>query len=203
MIRYLDIQQKFDAGLDLPDFNDAPAVTSPTIGATVLFDTRDNATNAYNGWRIDGEALFSTAEGHNNRNYQSYYARVRRYHELDIPVVVAWDVAGCAKSGQIPLWDTCRVGLRGFPATQYLSKRSISAQAEARWNFHKRWGVVAFAGVGSVGDATNPEVEDDIIPSYGAGLRFMVMKAQRINLRVDYARSDDSSAWYLGVTEYF
>ena len=31
----------------------------------------------------------------------------------------------------------------------------------------------------------------------------MVMKSQRINIRVDYARSDDTSAWYLGIIEYF
>jgi hypothetical protein len=203
IVRYLDIVQDFDAGLELPDFNDGSSVSSPALGATVLFDTRDNATNAYSGLRMDGQALFSSAQGRDNTNYQSYYARFRSYHHVAEPLVIAWDIHGCVKSGQIPLWDTCRLGLRGFPATRYLSKSSLTAQVEARWNFHRRWGAVAFAGGGSVGDATNPDFEEDIIPSYGVGLRFMVMKAQRINLRVDYARSDDSSAWYLGVVEYF
>jgi hemolysin activation/secretion protein len=120
-----------------------------------------------------------------------------------MPVVIAWDVNTCKKSGEIPLWDTCRLELRGFPATRYLGKKSLSAQVEARWKFYKRWGMVAFAGGGIIGSATTDEFEDDVIPSYGLGLRFMVMKSQRINIRVDYARSDESSAWYLGVTEYF
>ena len=101
------------------------------------------------------------------------------------------------------MWDTCRLDLRGFPATRYLSKKSLSTQVEARWNFYKRWGLVAFVGTGIVGNSTTEDFDRDVIPSYGVGLRFMVMKSQRINVRVDYARSDDSDAWYLGVTEYF
>ena len=46
--------------------------------------------------------------------------------------------------------------------------------------------------------------EDETIPSYGVGIRFMVLESQRINVRVDYARSDkDNEAWYLSVTEAF
>jgi hypothetical protein len=203
-VRYLDITQALNPFADYPEFNVGSKVISPALGATVLFDTRDNPTNAYSGLRVDGEALFSSASaGRRNFNYQSYYTRFRSYHQLEAPLVIAWDVHGCVKSGTVPLWDTCRVGLRGFPSTRYLGKSSLSAQVEARWNFRKRWGMVAFAGGGFIGDATRAEYEDDIIPSYGIGLRFMVMKAQRINLRIDYARSDDSSAWYLGVAEYF
>ena len=104
---------------------------------------------------------------------------MRSYHQLDAPVVIAWDVHGCVKSGQIPLWDTCRVVLRGFPATRYLGNSSLTAQVEARWKFHKRWGMVAFAGGGRIGDATNSDFEDDIIPSYGVGLRFMVHEGSK------------------------
>lgn len=41
------------------------------------------------------------------------------------------------------------------------------------------------------------------VPSCGASMRFMVLKSKRVNLRVDYARSDDEDAWYLGVGEAF
>jgi hemolysin activation/secretion protein len=113
-------------------------------------------------------------------------------------------VNACAKSGRIPLWDTCRLNLRGFPITDYLSKESISAQVEARWRIHKRWGLVAFAGAGRVDDSFGGHGEGETIPSYGVGLRFMVLKSQRINVRVDYARTDNGGeAWYLGVMEAF
>jgi hypothetical protein len=66
---------------------------------------------------------------------QSYHARIRSYHPLGDPLILAWDISGCRKSGRIPLWDTCRLALRGFPATDYLSKQSLYAQAELRWRF--------------------------------------------------------------------
>jgi outer membrane protein assembly factor BamA len=203
LLRYLDITQDFEVDLDLSEFNLQSNVRSPSLGLTFEYDTRDNATNAYNGLRFDSKALVSGKSGHNVSQYESYYLRLRGYHQLNMPVVIAWDVNGCTKSGEIPLWDTCRLELRGFPATRYLSKKSLSAQVEARWKFYKRWGMVAFAGSGIIGNATTDEFEDDVIPSYGLGLRFMVMKSQRINIRVDYARSDETSAWYLGVIEYF
>jgi hemolysin activation/secretion protein len=119
-------------------------------------------------------------------------------------LVLAWEIKGCARSGQIPLWDTCRLGLRGFPATDYLGKKSLHAQAELRWRFYKRWGLVGFAGAGRMDDSLGGYGEDETIPSYGAGIRFMVMESQRINVRVDYARSDrGNEAWYLSVTEAF
>jgi hemolysin activation/secretion protein len=118
--------------------------------------------------------------------------------------VLAWQVNGCAKEGQTPLWDTCRLTLRGFPVTEYLSARSLQAQAELRWCFHRRWGMVAFAGGGQVWQSLGGKGEDDVIPSYGVGLRWMVLPSERINVRVDYARSDrGNDAWYLSVSEAF
>lgn len=45
--------------------------------------------------------------------------------------------------------------------------------------------------------------EREAIPSYGVGLRFMVLESQRINMRLDYGRSNDSDAVYLSVGEAF
>ncbi len=42
-----------------------------------------------------------------------------------------------------------------------------------------------------------------MIPSYGIGLRFMVLESQRINMRLDYGRSNGSDAVYLSVGEAF
>ena len=80
---------------------------------------------------------------------------------------------------------------------------TTSGQAEARWHLSKRWGAVAFAGVGRVGSSYNGIRENDPIPSYGVGVRFSVLPAKRINIRVDYARSIDSDALILSVGEAF
>ena len=84
-----------------------------------------------------------------------------------------------------------------------MGKVTASGQAEARWRMSERWGTVAFAGVGYVGSSYNGIRENDPIPSYGIGVRFSVLPAKRINIRVDYARSVDSDAVLLSVGEAF
>jgi len=161
-------------------------------------------TNAYEGRRLEGKAIFSVADGLDTNSYQGYYLRLRSYHQLQkAPVVVAWDINGCAKSGRFPLWDTCRINLRGFPLTDYLGKQSITGQIETRWRATERWGFVAFVGAGHISNSLSAAGDNEEVPSYGAGVRFMVLKSKRVNLRVDYARSDDSEAWYISVGEAF
>ena len=53
--------------------------------------------------------------------YDTYSAKLSSYPHLNDPLVLAWEVNACSKEGRVPLWDTCRLSLRGFPVTQYLS----------------------------------------------------------------------------------
>ena len=60
------------------------------------------------------------------------------------------------------------------------------------------------AGAGDVRDPVTAAPEDSFVPSYGAGIRFMVLPSQRLNVRLDYGRSSDGQdAWYLSVAEAF
>jgi outer membrane protein assembly factor BamA len=203
-VRYLDVQQDLTVSSDPPDFNAEDSIQSPGIGLSLEYDTRDVPSNPYTGRQFELRAVFADQNGSAAGSYQSYFAEYRSYHRLGDPLVLAWQVNGCAKEGRIPLWDTCRLTLRGFPVTEYLSARSLQAQAELRWRFHQRWGVVAFAGGGEVWQSLGGKGEDDVIPSYGVGLRWMVLPSERVNVRIDYARSDrGNDAWYLSVSEAF
>ena len=202
--RYLDVQQDLTLESNPPDFNADDSIQSPGISLRIEYDTRDVPSNPYTGRQFEVKAVFADQNGTAAGTYQSYFAQYQSYHLLGNPLVLAWQVNGCAKEGQIPLWDTCRLTLRGFPVTEYLSTRSMQAQAELRWRITKRWGAVAFLGGGQVWESLGDKGEDDIIPSYGVGLRWMVLPSERINIRVDYARSDrGNDAWYLSVSEAF
>jgi hypothetical protein len=202
--RYLDITQAIDLGIEDEGVNAESNIKAPGVGIHLDFDSRDLPTNAYQGRYFEFKAIASQQSGSEADSYQSYHARYRSYHLLSDPLVLAWEINACARGGQVPLWDTCRLGLRGFPATDYLGKKSLYAQAELRWRFYKRWGVVGFAGAGRMNETLGRYGEDETIPSYGLGIRFMVLESQRINVRVDYARSDKgNAAWYLSVTEAF
>jgi hypothetical protein len=202
--RYLDITQGLDLDVEDGDFNISSNISVVGAGINLDYDSRDLPTNAYQGRFLELKALTSHQTNAEDDSYQSYHARFRSYHPLKDSLVLAWEVNGCARGGEVPLWDTCRLGLRGFSATSYLGKRSLYGQAEIRWRAYKRWGLVGFAGAGRIYDSFLGVGEDDTIPSYGLGIRFMVLESQRINLRVDYARSQGGDdAWYLSVAEAF
>ncbi len=201
--RSVVVDQVFATDLSSSDIDLAPESKANGLGTFIVFDSRDVPTNAYEGRYFNLKGLFNHPSFGSDKKYQSYSVEYDSYHEVDDRLVLAWQVAGCYRSGTVPLWDTCKVGLRGFAATDYLGKSSASGQFEARWRFNERWGAVGFAGGGYISSSFSEVADHDLIPSYGVGVRFMVLKSKRINIRVDYARSDDSDAIHLSVGEAF
>ncbi len=185
-----------------PDF-EIGDVTSSGLGVTFEYDSRDLPMNSYSGRHFKVRALFNDEAFGSDQTYQSYSAYFRAYHSLTDSVVLAFDAQSCQRAGSMPLWDACTVMLRGFAATDYLGTASASTQIEARWKLSKHWGLVGFGGVGYVGDSFSGVRDNEPIPSYGFGVRFMVLQSKRINMRVDFARSTDSDAVYLSVGEAF
>jgi hypothetical protein len=202
-LRYLDVSQDIEVVLNDPQYLLGSEIDSVGGGMTLERDTRDVPTNAYSGSRFTVKAMANRATGDEKSRYQSYEARYRYYYQTRLPVVLAADISGCMRSGQTPLWDTCRLSLRGFPVTDYLGKTSTYGQVEARWRTYKKFGLVAFAGYGYVGKSFGDALQDERVPSYGVGARYMLLKSKRINLRLDLARSDNSDAVYVGVGEAF
>ena len=202
--RSIDMSQTIDVTpLATTEFDVGSDVVSTGLGVFVERDSRDTPTNAYSGNLLKVKGLFNDESFGSDNNYESYSAEFSSYHELSDQLVLAWQLEGCLRSGEAPLWDACKVGLRGFAATDYLGKGSALAQVEARWRLNKRWGLVGFAGAGYLDKGFSQVDENDPIPSYGIGIRFMVLQSKRINIRVDFARSNDSDAVHLSVGEAF
>ncbi len=201
--RYADMEQSF--GIDTPsaEFNTSSETVSVGLGINVEYDNRDKPFNSHTGSKFKFSILTNSKGLGSDDSYESYKASYASYHSIRPSLVLAWEVQGCSRSDRAPLWDTCRVDLRGFSATDYLGKLSASGQVEVRWQFHRKWGAIAFAGSGYYRNAFSEIREREAIPSYGIGLRFMVLESQRINMRLDYGRSNDSDAVYLSVGESF
>src|SRR5512138_2439301 len=104
---------------------------------------------------------------------------------------------GFAAAGErVPIYDLCLFGasndVRGYSAGRYQDRRMFATQAEYRLMFPSkgfmgRFGVVAFAGFGGVGERYSDIGFSDLLPGGGGGLRFRLLKKQPINFRVDYA----------------
>lgn len=201
--RLIDAEQSIELQSTPLGLDTGSDVVSAGLGWIFEYDSRDLPMNSYSGRHFKFDALFNDKTIGSDATYQSYSAALQSYHRLSDSVVLAWELQGCQRVGRAPLWDACTVKLRGFAATDYLGRVSASTQVEARWQLGKRWGLVGFGGAGYVGDSFSGVREREAIPSYGVGVRFSVLPAKRINLRLDYARSTDSDAIHLSVGEAF
>ena len=208
--RWMDIHQTFGLGMAPNILGVDPSntaldtdITTAGLGIAIENDSRDLPLNSYAGHKFELSALFNDENLGSDKTYQSYKLAYSSYHELSKPIVLAWEIQGCGRKGTVPVWDACLIPLRGFSALDYVGKQSAAGQFEARWRLNSRWGVAGFAGGGYIKDAILDFRDNTFIPSYGIGLRFMVLQAKRINLRVDYARSKDSDAFHVSVGEAF
>ncbi|WP_439106718.1 BamA/TamA family outer membrane protein [Congregibacter sp.] len=204
MTRFVDVAQNIELGVaQTNDFDTSPKVRSAGLGGTIEYDNRDMPLNAYTGRYFKAEALFNDETVGSSETYQPYNATLKSYHPLTDSLGVGWELQGCQRVGRAPLWDACTIKLRGFAATDYLGKVSASGQAEARWRFTERWGLVGFAGAGQVGRSYSGSDNHSLVPSYGVGVRFMVSPAKRINMRLDFAKSENDQAVHFSVGEAF
>jgi hypothetical protein len=202
--RIVDANQRIGLGeTPTSDFDTNSEARSVGVGMTLEFDTRDMPLNSYSGHHFKLDALFNDEAIGSNSTYQSWNASFRSYRRIRDRLVLAGEIQACKRGGTAPLWDACTIRLRGFSATDYLGEISSSAQLEMRWQFGNRFGLVGFGGAGYSGDSFSGIREHEAIPSYGVGLRFMVLPEKRINLRLDYARSTGSDAIHFSVGEAF
>jgi hypothetical protein len=204
LARYMRIDQNIDLSISEQDFELGGPLDVVGLGAVFEYDTRDNTFNARKGHYAKLDAVFSRTSGvGEDDDYAAYSANFRSFHGFTDDLTLAWEVRACEREGNVPLWNACFISLRGFSATEYIGLRSASAQAELRWQMSPRWGLVGFGGVGYAGTSLAEAGDSQNTPSYGAGVRFMVLKSQRINIRVDFAKSENDEALHLSVGEAF
>jgi len=93
--------------------------------------------------------------------------------------------------------------LRGYAAGRYRDNIFMSAQAELRWYFWKGLGAVAFTGIGSTTSSVSQVFHGTVLPSYGAGVRYMLHRDERLVMRVDYGHGNEDGMLYFSVSEAF
>ena len=183
------------------------------LGPRFQWDTRNNTFYPTNGIYLDaGIDLFGEAIG-SKFTYQYYKVGFNKYHTLKEKQVLAFRAMGCAAAGdRVPIYDLCLFGfqndLRGYSAGRYQDRRMFATQAEYRLTIPKegflgRFGIVAFGGVGGVGEKFTDITISDMLPGGGGGLRFRLTKTNPINFRVDYGFGKHGGALSIGIGEAF
>lgn len=177
------------------------------LGLVGIYDSRDNVINTYKGELLEISSYFykrflgSTFDfTYLNLLYQKFWS-IKRKH------VLALQAKGRFGYGNVPFLDMSNVGnddlLRGYPKNRFRDNHFVGTQVEYRFPLFWRFGMVAFGGVGEVFNSSADVNFNNLKYSVGAGLRFVVNPAERLNIRLDYGYGREGGHFYFVVAEAF
>jgi len=182
-----------------------------SIGLNFSFDNRDYPYYPTRGFTFSVRPKLNADWLGSDNDYVDTDYAFSYFYPFNEQTILAVNISGGFAFGDVPFDGYQNYGirnsLRGYEAGKYKGKNMIASQAELRWKFYRKWGAVFFAGTGSIwGNESGgeEEFERNWLPSAGLGLRFMVSRAKKINLRLDYALGvDGNQGLYFGVMEAF
>jgi hypothetical protein len=181
------------------------------VGVRLTRDTRPNHFYPISGTFFTFTSDFFSQTLDSKYSFQSYRTAFDKYWSLSKNQVIAYDANFCATSGKPPFYGNCIYGtnnvLRGYTAGRYFTRYMLATQLEYRLVLPKRFGLVAFGGLGEVipggGQLLQRVQSSHFLPSGGGGLRFQLSKKYHVNLRADIAQGRDGHTFGMGVGEAF
>ena len=177
------------------------------LGASVLFDSRDNVLFPRHGRYVKVAAdryapLFGSAFA-----YTSVEVDMRAYRPVRTADVIAGQVFLKTRNGATPFYELPSLGgdstMRGYYRGRYRDAAIVTAQAEYRAHIWKRLSAAAFAGMGEACPGLSRCSARGVLPSFGGGLRIKLDPKGGTNLRIEYAAGRNSKAFYMTVQEAF
>ena len=183
-------------------------ITISSLGFDFQHDRRDSMFYPRTGHFLEVKGDYYARPLGSDRVYNSYSAAFNKYVPTTANSVLALRVSVCAVTGSnVPFFAYCQFGQqgdnRGYQSGRYRDLRMIATQAEWRTTLYKRIGGTVFLGIGEVATEFSAFNFHDLLPSGGLGLRFNLLKRDKLNLRSDFAYSTTGFSWSMGIGEVF
>ena len=140
------------------------------IGYIISNDTRDHVQYPTRGMFLNFKNQFYRSWVGSDYEFERYLVTYNQFFKLskkDDKQVLAMRASFNIAAGDVPFEGQTVVGgddIRGYSQGKYRNDQVYTLQAEYRWNFYKRWGMVAFAGVASAVEKL-ADIPDNDIPS--------------------------------------
>ncbi len=180
---------------------------STGLGIAQVLDKRDSALYPTKGYWMELALLFNTTSLGSTNNFQQYSYDVSIYKSFAKKYVWANELYTKIVSGNAPFNQYAIIGgnkkMRGFYEGRYRDKHSLILQTEVRGDLYKRFGASAFCSVGFLGGDNEYVRFNDSKWAYGVGFRYIVTRADHLNLRIDYAIANGKGSFYATFGEAF
>lgn len=182
-------------------------------GPSFIFDSRNNNTYTTKGIEVTSNYSFIKGLfGANNYSGGLFTIEATQYITLVKRVVLGLDIYDNSLIGdQAPFYLMPALGsdelMRGYYNGRYRDKNYTAAQVELRYRFTDRFGIVGFAGTGTVYRSTLDFTQ--LKPNYGGGLRYFFDVEKALSVRLDYGVGEQrpgeqkQSGIYVGLGEAF
>ena len=197
------------ANFEAPEIG-ANGSTNLGLGLGVLYDNIHNAMNPREGVYSEWAFLnYSNVFG-SDFNFTSYVTDNRVYRPMGKNGVLAAQVYGQFTAGEAPFNMLALMGgeslMRGYYLGRYRDQNLVAAQLEYRilpFSGSKKWGASAFLAAGQVYGTQNTFAWDAMLPTAGAGLRYLIFPEEDIYTRIDLAFTREGSGVYFFIGEAF
>ncbi len=177
------------------------------LGVALLYDTRDYVLNPLSGTFISFRALFFGPGVGSDFRYQNVRLDARHYlntfRNQTLALRFLLDSRFTSKANGIPIRGLSRVGgpqfLRGYFRGTFQDNHMLAGEIEYRlpfwkesdtapfWQLWRRLGIVTFAGAAQVAESWDHFRGDRFRVAVGGGLRILLNRESRANIRIDYA----------------
>jgi hypothetical protein len=178
------------------------------VGPALLVDNRNNPLNSSQGVYAELGMFFNAKALGGEFNFTRYNLDLRRFISLSNKQVLAFQGVGKFSAGRVPFREMANLGgdriMRGFYDGRFRDRQMAALQAEFRQHLVSRIGMVAFASLGQVSERMDNFAFDNLKRAAGAGLRIMLNRQEKLNIRIDYAiGSDKARGLYFAIGEAF
>lgn len=176
------------------------------VGLVIEYDSRDFIMNPKIGLNTKfGTYSFLESLG-SSKDYHNLRLVFTKYLPINKRSLMLVHLFGVTAIGDVPFSGQNIVGgdeMRGYTDGRYRANQAYNIQTEYRWNFYRKWGIVAFGGLGFATDDFQGNNFSSILPSVGTGIRFLAIKSRNINVGMDVAVGKDDWGLYFRIGEVF
>ena len=184
--------------------------TNVGLGWGIIYNNIHNVLNPRNGIFSELAFLNYRSEIGSDYNLTTFLSDNRFYIPIRNNNVLAFQLQGQFTTGNPPFNLLSLMGgeslMRGYYLGRYRDKHLLAGQVEYRllpFSFSKRWGASLFFAAGEVFNSNNNFKFKNLLPTGGAGLRFLLFPEKDIYTRIDYALTKEGSGFYFFIGEAF
>lgn len=140
-------------------------------------------------------------------SFQALEIDYRKFIKITNRSTLAFHSLSLFNFGNVPFRNLALLGgkeiMRGYYQGRFRDEKFFAAQVEYRYPIYGRFGGVVFAGAGQVAQNFSDFGFFRFKPSFGTGLRFAVLKQEKLNLRLDVGLGNNSLNYYIVLAESF